>query len=519
MNRKSDAVNGDSLTSDIESKNVDLENGAPFVYKIVDDIFEIHEGHYKQSESQVISETASRSSKNSIDRRLKYWKDMLYQRRALQRRLSLSTGKQPDDILFNLDYRNDFNELEVIGENRWHNTLIGRQSIHTISSLSKSQENGQIKNNVQNTSMTPYSSKGRGTMMMTLSVLINGTSYCRHKPEFSPILEKMFVCNPYEKSLRTIMIIENNGQRTLTFNWKRSDFFAYNNTLFNTEEMVFVFDTEPFELRAGEVREVLVLFQPSTVGITKQRWLLTTKPRIFFRCPMALTLNMHGRCKPPQEYLELLEAQMEVPIRKCRQLSAVQEHLKPPIRPLDEIHIQCPYARELEDCEAFNRRNVGFHCECDNDMEDLRNFFEDLKSESNHLHWDYSVSMLIDMVCSKKEEIHRIELFAKLMNILDKLRGRSTCSLSLSDSQAKLIERRRTKLIFVRGIIANNIDLWEEKIFLLHSQMLKASRFQESKRKLMYSKPFRDSIYLYTYDQLCNVVEDIVSVIESTELV
>ncbi|KAM8711828.1 hypothetical protein ACLKA7_012351 [Drosophila subpalustris] len=543
------------------SSNEVLENRNVFATQLVDEIIQQYNGHYEQSDSQVNSETTLRSSEVFVDRRLQYWKNMLRQRRALQRRLCQSTGKNPQDILFNFDgekrqairsilesssadlmqklqnwiemlgdenkesvcnfkaIRNlikfcpDLKELTVVGENRWHNTVFGCQSMHTISSLSTSADNMQ---SIENPKRNSLPIKTVGTMTTRLSVLINGTTYCRYSPEFSPMLERMFICNPYEHSLRTIMRIENNGQRLLNFNWERSDFFAYNNTLFNTEEEVFVFDTKPFQLRSGEVREVLVLFRPTTVGITKQRWLLTTNPRIFFRCPKALTLNMHGRCKPPQEYLELMECQMEVPIRHCRQLSVIQEHLKPPVRPQDEIHTQCPFARELEDCEAFNRRNVGFHCARYSDIEDIKHFFKFLKPEHSHLHWDFSVSMLIDLVCSKDEEVQRIELFSKLMILLDKLRGRST-SLALSDSQAKLRNRRRTKYIFVRGVIANNIDLWEEKIWSLESQITKARQFQGPRRKHVYSQPFRDSIYLYTYDQLCNVVEDIVSVIESTE--
>lgn len=359
--------------------NDSLINGDVFVNKIVDEIIQVYNGHYEQSESEDSSYTILRSSMKSVDKRLQYWKNMLHHRRILQRRLFHIKDECQEDISLDIDYHKhlynrrfldhaecnftpslctagsikklknamemrgnatsksegkgpDFNNLEVIGRNRWHSTFFGYQSVHTISTLSTSAESMNMIVNVPQSLPDP-SIVQKGTMTTTLSVLINGTSYCRHRPEYSPILERMFVCNPFEKSLRTIMRIENNGQRVLTFNWERSEFFAYNNTLFNTEEEVFVFDTEPFQLRSGEVREVLVLFRPSKVGITKQRWLLTTKPRIFFRCPMALTLNMHGRCRPPQEYLELMEYQMKVPIRFCRQLSVIQVHLKSPIRP------------------------------------------------------------------------------------------------------------------------------------------------------------------------------------------
>lgn len=38
-------------------------------------------------------------------------------------------------------------------------------------------------------------------------------------------------------------------------------------------------------------------------------------------------------------------------------------------------------------------------------------------------------------------------------------------------------------------------------------------------RKLYRSKYFRDALYIQTYSHLCNMSEDIVSVIESTEIV
>ncbi|KAH8299980.1 hypothetical protein KR044_008033 [Drosophila immigrans] len=406
-----------------------------------------------------------------------------------------------------LNFAPNIQRLEAIGKNCWRAKVFGRDSMHTISSPTTSIKTWQT---------SPNSTQTRGTMTETLSVVINGTRFSRNDPDYSPILEKMFLCNPFEHNLRSIIVIANTGQQPINFYWKRSEFFAYNNTLLIGDGDEFVFDTEPFQLRSGEVHRVNVLFRPSKVGIIKQRWLLTTKPKIFHSYPCALTLNMHGRCKPPQEYLEQLEALMTVRSRQCRNVSKIYKQFKRTISPVEVFQL-CPFSRELEEREAFNQRNVGFHCERESDLRDIKDFFEYAKPATSAIEWDFSVSMLIDLVCYNECKSLRFALFSKLTPLLENLRGRSL-PLSCGDDQAKLAERRRTRFIFVRGLIANNIELWEEKIWKLGAQMLKKSEFKEL-NKLIYLKPFRDSIYIYTYDQLCNVVEDIVSVIESTEQV
>ncbi|KAH8391009.1 hypothetical protein KR215_003693, partial [Drosophila sulfurigaster] len=521
------------------------------VNDIVDDILQLRRGHYEESASEVDLEPLSRSSKCFVDRRLQYWKNMLRQRRILQKRLTQDIGKQPQKILFNMDYRKHqtirrtlspdctecleivgvprrttqellgeegtrsseissdhypksspvIKKLEVIGRNCWSKMLLGSDSLHTISS---------VTSNTMRLHSTPYSTQNRGTMTATLSAIINGIHFSLNDPGYSPILEKMFVCTPFENFLRTIIIIENNGQRPINFYWKSSQFFAYNDTLMTGTGDEFVFDTEPFQLRSGEIRKVNVLFRPIKVGIVKQRWMLTSKPKIFQAHPYALTLDMHGRCKPPLEYMERIESMMKVPIRKCRRFSEMHRFNRS--LPPDEDTGLCPFTREIEEREAFNRRNVGFHCDRISDLCAIKDFFEQVKLKTCDTQWDFSVSMLIHLVCCNEQQSQRIALFAELKTLLDNLRGRSL-PLSLSDEPTKLEERRRTRFIYVRGVIANNIELWEEKIWALGAQMLRTSHFQG----LIYSKRLRDSIYIYTYEQLCNVVEDIVSVIESTE--
>lgn len=526
-----------------------------------------------------------------VDRRLLYWKNMIHQRRAMQRRLCLATAKKPQELLLNADCREyktiqrildraeqdpqssrepmelvgvpreanrelldvvtkrnvikrkwlesqdlrqkisnmfpqikdilefcpDFNELEVIGKALLVHCKCHMQTLYSISTLN-SQDSLRLTLNTPITPI-PLSNPEDKPSLLKLAVLINGTTYQVGKPEFSPILERRFVCNPYEYSYRVIMRIENNGLQTLSFKWKRSEFFAYNDSLFNTDRAAFVFDTEPFQLVSGAFREVSVLFRPRKVGIIKQRWLLTTSPRIFMGFPSALTLNMHGRCKPPQEYLEAIEAHVtlsEQPVHPLHKKSTTQgSGLKEPITP-------CPYIRQLSSMEAFNQRNVGFHCERRSHIIELRKFFELVKPSESLLQWNYSVSMLIDLVCVQDDVRKRSELFKDLQILLAKLRGRSDQHrLACGDNPENIEQRNRSRLIFVHGIISNSVEVWEQKIWLLTSKMLRVEQVQRSSRgntfKQMYSKSFCDSLYIYTYNHLCDVVEDIVSVIESTE--
>ncbi|XP_017139106.1 uncharacterized protein LOC108153549 [Drosophila miranda] len=370
-------------------------------------------------------------------------------------------------------------------------------------------------------------------------VLINGMHYKPHVPEFSPILERTFCCNPYQHHLRTVMRIENSGADVIRFTWMRVGSFAYNDTLFDAKDNEFVFDDSAFRLEPGEIRDVSVMFQPRMVAIVKQRWLLAMRPRFFFYRPCALTLNLHGRCSPPKEYLDRLEEEIAISKRSSAQILL---HMA---LPLEQRHlIMCPYERELEDREAFNRRNKTFHCSTHADAEQLKEFFAANKPFRSYPKWDYSVRMLIDLVCDHKDPQKRLLLFKELTEILARLRGQGS---ALTGPQ----ERSYTKLNYVRGIIVSRIEEWEEKVWQLEKQLLKTTQqrlqdlsttqeqdnenipscvvtkeahntFQSEPttsllmRRLTKMKYFRDSIYIFSYDLLCNAAEDIVSVIEST---
>ncbi|XP_022221138.2 uncharacterized protein LOC111073231 [Drosophila obscura] len=369
-------------------------------------------------------------------------------------------------------------------------------------------------------------------------VLINGMHYKPHVPEFSPILERNFCCHPYQHHLRTVMRIENSGTEVIRFTWMRVCSFAYNDTLFDARDNEFVFDDNAFVLRPGDIRDVSVMFKPRMVAIVKQRWLLAMRPRFFFFRPCALTLNLHGRCSPFKEYLDRLEDQIAISRRTS---ASCLLHMALPLDQQPQ-NLLCPYDRQLEDREAFNRRNKIFHCSTHSDAEQLKEFFRVNKPFRCYPRWDYSVRMLIDLVCDHKDFQKRLVLFGELTKILARLRGNGH---TLSRPQ----ERSNTKLIYVRGVIASRIEEWEEKVWQLEKQLLKATQqrlqdhtdtkeqeneltfenitssvlskqadkiFLREPWRLKKMKHFRDSVYIFSYDLLCNAAEDIVSVIEST---
>ncbi|XP_068147449.1 uncharacterized protein [Drosophila tropicalis] len=516
-------------------------------YDIVDELFDQHD-----SDSLVAPHQSIRSSGSYVDQRLKYWKMMLRQRRALQRKLKLATGKQSEQLLCNhptsisniervLEFYPNTNNLEVVGKGIHVRPRGKFETLQSISSSTLRTESAPNIDNANSQMSTPTSIGVRSFRSrlleenLDIALLINGMPYKPHSPEFSPNMERMFVCNPFENILRIVMRIENVGREAIRFSWMQADFFAYNSTLFEMLDDEFFFDTSPFQLRFGETREVSVLFRPRKVSIVKQRWLLMTRPRIFFHRPCALTLNMHGRCTPSSEYSKLLLDYTLDYLQEVRRSSLKLSFDKLQMNSIisDPSHCHYPYQRTLEEREAFNQRNRGFNCATFDDMEELKLFYERIKPYPRYPKWDYSVRWLINLVCQHGDKAERLELFKDLQNLLGRLRGR-TKALKTGDTKARIWERQHTRFLYVRGLIVNSFDIWEEKICLLEKLLFKqrlqfhgadkkettnADLVKQVEKILRYSNNFRESIYLFSYDVLCNLAEDIVSVIESTELV
>ncbi|KAH8254299.1 hypothetical protein KR032_009437 [Drosophila birchii] len=430
--------------------------------------------------------------RSSVDQRLEYWKNMFAQRRALQQKLRCeevrdSQLRRPGST-GNLGVR-CFKGDEGLPRHlsaeglKWEQP---REMLNEDRSLEQLEMLHETFRESQKEHLKCEPSAG-------LCMRINGVYFRPTVPEFPPIVEPYFICDPFQRLLRTVIRIENCGCLEMHFRWLRTEFFSNNDTLFRPEPGDFVFDTDPFFLAPGDIRDVSVLYQPRSVAIVKQRWLLVPRPQIFVRRPCAITLNIHGCCTAPKEFLERLA--MEGP-----RVSMSLER-KPP---LDEpALLLCPYVRELEEREAFSQRNRSFQSRRHADMERLKKFFELVRPLNGFLVWNFSVHTLIHLVCAFRDAQERVRLFSELTHLLEGLRGAPGQSLDTVDTPERIRERWNTKMIYVRGILASRLQEWVDRMQLI--------RGPEGGCKY-----FHNSIYMLLHGLLCQAAEDIVSVIEST---
>ncbi|XP_017078250.1 uncharacterized protein LOC108112645 [Drosophila eugracilis] len=473
--------------------------------------------------------------KSKVDRRLDYWKNMLAQRRELQERLRRQLGRTPEQMILNhqgkAGSRSDKGLVEVVGlsihcaselqdgdKPQKDDQELFRESKHKICNLEvvgrKSKDCQEARFSVPRARISKLSLSFGEVAHSTQpangpGVRINGINYLPHAPELSPAMDRMFTSHPFQRHLRTIVRIENIGNQELRFNWREVNFFSNNDTLMEADPEDFVFDVRPFALLPGEFRDITVLYQPRCVAIVKQRWQLLTRPRIFFCRPSAFTLNLNGRCTPPKEYLDRLRME-KLPVMPNEPRTELEQH----------ISLQCPYERELEDREIFNRRNRSFQCRTHDDMERLFAFYRHLRT-SPSFRWDFGVHTLIHMVCNGQDTRQRIRHLSELTKLLDGLRSTSALPLDKGDSPERLSERDHTKEVYVRGILASRLEEWEEKVQLLGERIAKWENqgSQQEVKDLHSSKYFTDAIYIQLYGLICIAAEDIVSMIESTSLI
>ncbi|XP_039478944.1 uncharacterized protein LOC120443748 [Drosophila santomea] len=498
--------------------------------------------HHESSFS--VSSGSLPNRKSKIDSRLDYWKNMLIQRRALQKRLRSQLGRTPELMIQNhqrkVVRRSIGDCLETVGLPSYSAAeMLGcdqliKEDVDTmpepapqIRSLEvvgkKCKECQEVLGHnikVSNRSEASLGASGAvevtqsaGTIQQAVSgpgVRINGINFWPHNPEFSPTIDRTFASQPFQRYLRPIIRIENIGHRELRLYWKKVNFFSNNNTLMEADLDDFLFDVAPFVLLPGEIRDVTVLYQPRHVAIVKQRWLLLTSPRIFFCRPSGFTLNLNGRCTPPKEYLDRL---------KLEKLQVMSYEAR--------VHLQqrtltlCPYERHLEEREAFNCRNRSFQCPTHEDFARLMAFYKRVRpGNSGTSSWDYSVHSLIHLVCNSRDIRQRIAHFSELTNLLDGWRRTSTVPLNRADSVNRLWERDHSKMIYVRGILGSVLEEWEQKVHLLGVRVANrdttSSTSLQVANKIPRSKLFIDSICIQLYALMCSAVEDIASVIEST---
>ncbi|KAH8373101.1 hypothetical protein KR009_011690 [Drosophila setifemur] len=377
-----------------------------------------------------------------------------------------------------------------------------------------------------------------------------------------------FSCDPFRRRIKNVLQLTNIGRQTLSFSWKQSTYFYNRGSLLLARDNEFLFDFEGFRLTYGETRNLVVLYQPRKVSMAVELWLLHVEPRIFCGRQDSLLLRFHGRCTPPADYMaKIVEDQCTCVCKSdtvtMNQLTTHLADLAPLVVPPPAYS---PFQRPLNERESFNSLNPGYNCTRFDDLEVLRKLHQRLKKPREPL-WDLRVSTIKGYILRVEGRVERENIFAEFTELLAPLlRGVFPLESTLQQDEQK----QRSRFIYVRGVICNGIAEWEELMFSVEDSFFKPElqRFYVSMladfeddtveegsgdhlkpspmtpidkeklleimgeneldkekirvavlRKLYRLKYFRDSLYIQTYSHLCNMAEDIVSVIESTEVV
>ncbi|XP_017050225.1 uncharacterized protein LOC108094264 [Drosophila ficusphila] len=376
-----------------------------------------------------------------------------------------------------------------------------------------------------------------------------------------------FRCDPFQRRVKHILQLTNIGRQMLSFTWKQSTYYYNRGSLLLARDNEFYLDLEGFRLSQGETRNLTVLYQPRKVAMSVELWLLQVEPRIFCGRQESLLLRLHGRCSPPADYMaKLLECQCAC---ICKSDAVAMDKLTTHLGALAPLVVPpptcCPYDRALDDREAFNALNPGYNCVRFDDLEVLRSLHHRLKKPREPL-WDLRLSTIKDYILRVESLVEREATFAEFTDLLAPLMGTGS---PLNTPFQRSEQNQRSRFIYVRGVICNGIAEWEDLMFNVEDSFFKPElqRFyrnllgqleegdeeqEEEKpeqpspvtpidmeklmeiigeeqmdeeqirtavmRKLYHSKYFRDSLYIQTYSHLCNMAEDIVSVIESTEV-
>jgi len=307
-----------------------------------------------------------------------------------------------------------------------------------------------------------------------------------------------------------------------------------------------VFDRSEFILEPKGRRLVRVMFQPQIVGLFTQRWYVCIQKSPFCGT-RRLEVIVQGQCTMPAPFKRRLEKHRKVPVDKQQKLQAhsilnMQASLTPIIenpRPL------CPYQRALDEREVFNAQNFSYRCERYEDLEALKEIYA-LAKKPRDRPWDLSIETLRHFIGKQQSRFLRENLHNRLVALLQPMKCNRCSAFPLLEHNP---QRERARFIYVRGTISSFVDEWEAMALGLDEQYFKLEllrylgqpSLQENggvsqknrpldpiepneelkiveiiSKRVRTSKYLKDSLYMQTYNLLCDTAEDIVSVIEST---
>ncbi|EDW57327.1 uncharacterized protein [Drosophila virilis] len=395
-----------------------------------------------------------------------------------------------------------------------------------------------------------------------IGLMVNGKEYVVCDKPFTECFELLtkFNCDPYQRRIKHVLKLKNIGKQALSFKWSQGVYYYNRGSLLLAQDNEFLFDTDNFRLTYGESYNLIVMYQPRKVSMAVELWRLQVEPRIFCGSQESMLLRFHGRCRPPREYMARLKELHCMTIGKANELMMKQltGHLAELVPLIEPPPACCPYERTLDEREVFNSLNPGYNCMRFDDLEVLKSMHKHLK-KPREPHWDLRLDTIKMFIMRIESLPEREEMFGSLMVILESVQG---TSLSLECADRLNEQKQRTRFIYVRGAICNGIEEWEDLVSIIEESYYKPElrryyiqlmeeaeedgedlnvattkidfsqidinqieSYFDSKtsaaviKKLHRSKYFRDALYIQTYSHLCNMAENIVSIIESTDVV
>ncbi|XP_064540329.1 uncharacterized protein LOC135429789 [Drosophila montana] len=478
--------------------------------------------------------------------------------------LEESIDQKAKDIERVLEYFPDLDNLEVVGNNpladiKWvHDSeidLMHKQSLLTISSITDNCSLNEQKVEEEEGGGIQYSLLMFEPPPINVGLKINERTFVMDdRFAYNMEVKVYFECTPYERQVKQVLRLENIGRRVLVCEWQPMDLNKRNAKVFNTCAACFLFNHSRRKIQPGEVHIINALFNPHTVFARKQRWELKIFPNIFCSRRNSVILQLFGKCVPPPEYMRKINKQLRQVVDKAndevfKSLLNHQAELVPLIKPGERA---CPYERAFDDREVFNSLNVGYHCERFDDLEALRVLHNALKLPREPP-WDLRLETIKQLIMRMPEVRQREVYFQIFLGMQEPLFCSTDAALVRFEHNS---ERERSRFIYVRGCIGNGIEEWEDlmlgleqscfksELVRFYAQLAKESKLddehgssdeEETKpwllqlkylqpevyvlKKMRGKKYFRDSLYIHTYTQLCDMAENVVSVIESTEYI
>lgn len=477
--------------------------------------------------------------------------------------------QQGDDIKRVLQFYPEVDSLEVVGAsmqevlNRGSSTRsvnqierISAMSIHAVSDTTDDEKEDQLAEGSREAQKVPdpNTEPGAEVAIPRAAVKLNGVLFfntgrrCR-VPEVANVL---FECHPYQNVVHEVLRVENVGRKVITCQWVMPESRKCAGKCQSLQQENFVMSRSLFCVFPGEEHVSRALFRPRGCVLVKQHLELRIFPNVVGSTRGHIVARLMGRCVPAPEYTGKLRRQQNSVTEKSKQLFAedLAQHQASLVPLLQPHEVVCPYERVFDEREVFDAENPGYHCERFDDLEALKGLYRGLKKPREPA-WDLRLQSVLAVILRLPKASQRRHYFARLVEIQESMKRGGDHAVPVRFSRTE--ERDRSRFIYVRGCIGNGIQEWEDMMASLELNALKSevTRFEARQRdleadegedgdserkpwmrqlrqdnpslyllkKLRSRKAYRDSLYMQTYSHLCDLVEDVVSIIESTQYV